>query len=376
VSWDEHHSKSEKLASDAELAVRAGEMQRGEDLYRLAAEEETAALSGVAPSASRTLGITAVSAVALWYKGRDYTSAESLALRNLANGHLPEFSVTQLRTLLNMIWMASAAEKAGVKFVPGDVLVSIKGGEVIHGGAPLDLIVRKVEGIQAALYRTVELLLQLPFRKRGAPPADVQNMFRPWLFQAPAGSYQFAVRMQEPEQRALWEGQKPNVDALTATFFGVLRASATSPDVELPAIVPDREYRGAFLNLSRDLAPTGRSFERLEIRDASAPSRAAIVLGADTRQDLNAALRKARPPKPSVSTDEPATLRGTLRALHLDQDWLEIATDEPPPAGHIRVEEAGDALDDIVGPMVNRRVIVSTVRRGTKYLYRDIELEE
>ena len=126
----------------------------------------------------------------LWYKGRDYAAAERLAHRYLAAGQLPPFAETQLRNLLHMIWTASAAEKAGVRFVRGDVLVSVKGGQVIYGGAPLDLIVRKVEGIQAVLFRTVEMLLDRPFRKRGGPPADIQSMFRPWLFQAAAGSYQ------------------------------------------------------------------------------------------------------------------------------------------------------------------------------------------
>ena len=42
----------------------------------------------------------------------------------------------------------------------------------------------------------------------------------------------------------------------------------------------------------------------------------------------------------------------------------------------MKIEEAGDALDDVVGPMVNRLVNVSVVRRGQKFIYRDIELEE
>lgn len=74
----------------------------------------------------------------------------------------------------------------------------------------------------------------------------------------------------------------------------------------------------------------------------------------ETRQGLNAAIR---------------------RALHLDEDWLEVTTTDNPPA-HLKIEEAGDVLDDVVGPMVNRLVNVSVVRRGKKLIYQDIELEE
>jgi hypothetical protein len=200
-------------------------------------------------------------------------------------------------------------------------------------------------------------------------------MFKPWLFQAPAGSYQFAVRVQEPEQREFWEAERPRLERVTATFFGVLRASATDPETQLQSPVPDRQYREAFLSLSRNLAPTGKTFERLEVRDAGAPAEPVASFRPDTRQQINAALRGMRPPKQATPIDEQLTIQGVLRGLHLDRDWLEVVTMDTPPR-HIRVDEAGEALDDVVGPMVNRRVVVTAIRRGQKYLYRDIELEE
>ena len=272
MSWDRHHSASEKLAIDAQTAIRSGDITRAVDLYKRAAVEETAALDALERGKHRTRGITSVSASALWYKAHEYNTAEQLAHLSLADGNLPPFAQSQLRNLLQAIWTAAAAEKAGVKFVTGDVFVSVKGGQVIHGGAPLDLIMQKVEGIQSVLFRTVELLLSRPFRRRGGPPADLQSMFRPWLFQAPAGSYQFAVRMQEPEQGQLFEADRPKVERVTTTFFSILRATINDPDVGLAVLVSDAEYRGAFVRLSRNLAPTGKTFDRLEVSDAGAPA--------------------------------------------------------------------------------------------------------
>jgi hypothetical protein len=247
MNWGNRHEESEHLATYAEQAARSGDRLKAEALYRDAAAAEAAALETVPLEKTRTRGITAVSMVALSYKGRDYASAESQAHVLLAEGKLPVFAKLQLRDLLNVIWTAAAAEEAGVRFVSGDVLVSVKGGEVVHGGAPLDLIIRKVEGIQAVLFRTAEMLLGKPFRRRGPAPVDLQSMFRPWLFQAPAGSYQFAVRVQEPAQMDFWEAERPKVDTVTHTFFRVLRATATDPSGELPTVVADPEYRAAFL---------------------------------------------------------------------------------------------------------------------------------
>jgi hypothetical protein len=43
VSWNEHHSRSEKLAAEAEMATRAGDSKRAIELYVQAAKEELAA---------------------------------------------------------------------------------------------------------------------------------------------------------------------------------------------------------------------------------------------------------------------------------------------------------------------------------------------
>jgi hypothetical protein len=375
VTWDNHHSASEKLAIEAEAAQRAGNPQRAEALYRQASAEEAQAFSELPAKQQRSRGVTAVSAVALSYKAREYTLAERLAYQYLAEDQFPSFAAAQLRDLLQVIWSARGAENAGIQFVSGDVLVSVKGGEIIYGGAPLELIIQKIEGIKAILFRTVEMLLHRPLRKRGEPEPDVQSMFRPWLFQAPAGSYQFGVRVEEPRHRELWEqSDKPKVEHVTTTFFRVLRATANDPENELPTVVPSKEYREAFLNLSRNLAPTprGKTFERLDVHDASAPNEPVASFAIETRQLLNVALERSRPAKAAIG--EPVVVRGTLRALDLDKDWLEIATTDA--LAHIRIYEATDVLDDVIGPMVNRRVMVTALRRGQRHLYRDIELDE
>jgi hypothetical protein len=377
VSWNKYHSLSEKLASKAELAMRKGEDSRALELYRQAAAEESSAFNALGNDRERTRGITAVSAVALWYKAHDYSTAEQVAHQYLAAAKIPRFANVQLRDLLQMIWTAVDAEESGIRFVAGDVLVSVRGGQVIHGGAPLDLIAQKVDGIQTALYRTVELILARPFRKRGGPPADIQSMFRPWLFQAPAGSYQFAVRMEEPRQQALWDLGRPRIENVTAKFFNILRAASTNPEKGLSTEVPDKQYREAFLNISRNLAPTGKTFEILEVRDAGAPREPSVTFAATSRQELNISLRKLKP-LGLANEGREVKIHGVLRGLHLDKDWLEVTATEPNLAGRgsVRIHKVSAALDDVVGPMVNRKVVVTALRQGSGFAFRDIEVDE
>lgn len=58
-----------------------------------------------------------------------------------------------------------------------------------------------------------------------------------------------------------------------------------------------------------------------------------------------------------------------LRAVHLDKDWLELAVDNE----HLRVDSVGEEVDDVIGPLVNKRVIVHTYVIGQKRKFLDIE---
>jgi hypothetical protein len=66
---------------------------------------------------------------------------------------------------------------------------------------------------------------------------------------------------------------------------------------------------------------------------------------------------------------------GILRGLQLDKDWIEVRADGEE--GTIRIYQTGDIIDDIVGSMVNHRVIVDVSERPDgKMIFRDIQSEE
>jgi hypothetical protein len=80
------------------------------------------------------------------------------------------------------------------------------------------------------------------------------------------------------------------------------------------------------------------------------------------REAMNVSLRLQRPTADKDQT--PVQLRGTLRGLSLNRDWLEIrVTREDGTTEDVQVFDAGETLDDIIGPMVNRAVIVDAYRR-------------
>ena len=364
--WSNYHTQSEQLASQAEIYKNNGEMQSAQEAYKKAAELEEKAIEVLESNKPRTFGITAVSAISLYYKSREFSFAEQLAYQYMAKQNIPKFAVDQIRSLLQAIWNEVEMAKAGLTFLPGQVFVAVRGGEVIRGGAPLDLVVEKVQTVQNFFYRTAELLRGLPHRKKGSPDKDVQGMCRPWLLQAVPSSYQFAVAVQDSLQTELFDKNNPKAMQIAEHVMAILKTSMETPD-NLSQIVANEDYQNTFLKLTRNLAPTGKTYEEMEIHSPERSESVALVPA--SRAILNKSLRNREKNKPSTET-EVKTLSGILRAVHLDQDWLEITVE----SNHIRVNNVGDAMDDIIGPMVNRPVTIrSSVNNKGQYSLLDIE---
>ena len=375
MTWLEHHRRSERHAADAEVAYHRHEGSRAQGLYTRAAEAERQALDSIDPSKTRTYGISAVSVVALYFKAARLEEAETVACRMLASEFLPGFARDQLRNLLQSIWSERVRAQAGVHFAPGEVMVAVKGGEIVEGGAPLDLIVDKVKTVQSLFYRTTELMKGVPHRKRGGPKKAIQDSCRPWLFQAIPGSYQFAVAVQENLQPELdlLEAPNPRPKEIADKFLDILKASIESPDAALVDVVQEADYRDTFLKLTRSLAPTGKGYHQLDIRFAAEDR--TITLDQSTRDAVTAAIRAQRFSLHS-KTDSESTMeqiQGVLRAVHLDRDWIEVVVGTES----IKIGEVSEAVDDVIGPMVNRPVIAHVVQdSGGRYHFRDIEVDE
>ena len=154
-------------------------------------------------------------------------------------------------------------------------------------------------------------------------------------------------------------------------FLEILKATASNDTSQLESIVPKAEYRNVFLKLSRNLAPTGKTFGSIELRAATGEN--SIALTPEARTAMNHTLKNNQPVGVQVAGDTEEELTGTLRALDLEKDFLNVIIDGQA----LHIVGLGDAMDDVIGPMVNKSVKVRVIR-GNKgpIRFRDIELDE
>jgi hypothetical protein len=174
--------------------------------------------------------------------------------------------------------------------------------------------------------------------------------------------------IEEVAQRTLFGPDVPTVDEIKGTFLELLRDTAEDPTDALAERVPDKEYRGTFLKLTRALAPTGKDFSTLTVRRSSTDSHP-VRFDATSTKTIGDVIKREFT-KPRLSGETPGELKGVLRAVHLNEDWLEITVS----GKDIRVFEVGETVDDVVGPLVNKPVMVQVMTQPNgKILFRDIE---
>ena len=346
--------------------MRLGLHKEARELYALAAVAEEQALDALDLSKARTYGITAVSAASLHFKAGQLDGAERIALASMAFDQLPAFARHQLQHIMQVIWAEQKRQASGLRFAPGQLMVSVSGGQVVTGGAPLQLILDKIKTIESMYCRSAEFLSDTAFRARGAPSKRIRENCQPWLIQAPLGSYQFAVAIQQGDNEDMFG---PPGEVVADFLFSILRLGSDGSDEDFSGVVPDARYRETFLKLARNLAPSGKVFDTLEVR--SADDSQSVKLDQDVRKRLGARIQSLGKTRIDAVTHSKIHA-GVLRAVHLDKDWLEVAVEDR----HIKVLGVGEQVDDVIGPLVNKRVLVHVASDGEMHRFVDIETDE
>ncbi len=158
-------------------------------------------------------------------------------------------------------------------------------------------------------------------------------------------------------------------DLVARQFLQILQAASNQDQTQLETVVPKADYRNVFLKLSRSLAPTGKSFGSIEFQTPTGEG--LTTLTPEARATISQTLKKSRQGDVPESSGKDEELTGILRAVDLDKDFLVVTVADKT----FHVFGLEDAMDDIIGPMVNKTVKVQVIRRANdQFRFQDIEL--
>jgi hypothetical protein len=368
------HRRSEELASQASQASADGQLDEARRLYAEAAEWEERALDQVRSDQARTRSVLSVSLASLYYKAQLFDESEIVIFRQLASRLLLPWAEKELRELLEVVADERLVmEKLGLRYSGQSFTVSLRGGEIGSGTGPLELILEKASGFKNLLYRFAEWVGEYPLRITGNPPKELTALIQARATEPAIGSYRLELRLTEPAQPDLFAGTKIPPEQVADTMFAFLSCLNRGAPREIEELVPQTDYREALLKLTRNVAPTGKRVAEIGVyRHKNGGVQSVYLTNA-----LYEKIREALPPKeaPEVPIQE---VRGVLRALHLDQNWLELTRAD---GTHQKCDTVPSMLDDVVGPMVNQHVEVRGPLRKSRagvarLLVEDIEQVE
>ncbi|MEP7013004.1 MAG: hypothetical protein ABJC13_22000 [Acidobacteriota bacterium] len=376
------HDQAQELSARAELVRREGDRLAARDLFSQAAAFEGIALREIPSEKRRTRGILAVSYAALLFKAAEYEQAEAEICALLASG-LEVHHREQLRELLQVTWEEQQLARESMQYSGDEILVALRGGEIGVGTAPADVAVHFMNAFNLLAFRAAELDAGLELRRKGPPSHEIQSLLQARATQPAAGSYRFSIRFVEPAQGALFPEalsfRAPSPKRISAIVVQVLRALESDSPAELEQAVPRADYRLALIRLARNVMPSGSALTEVEVRTAFDSPGDAVFLRLDQRRKASEAIKALRPPSEEPESEQGIVV-GILRGLSLDNTWLQIRP-EDGPLQQIRTNPS--ELDDVIGPMVNRKVEARVhysrkhqkMGRGTAQLI-DIELLE
>lgn len=371
----EKHQSAQSLSTEAAAVLAEGREDDAIELFAKAALLEKEAFGEISSGKKRTRSVLAVSFVSLFYKARQYDNAELEIFRLLGSKELLQWANDQLRELLEVIVDERIlTQKLGYKYTGDIITVSLRGGEIGAGTGPLDLIIAKASGFRNLLYRFAEWIGNYPLRFRGNPPKDLLDLIQVRATQPTAGSYRLDIRLTEPMQLELYGRPPVQPKEVSDALFEFLERLNKGTRADIEDFVPNPKYRKALLELTKSVAPAGRRINEIGLSRKIGKRIQSVYL----TPSLPAKVKESIIDEPKLKEEPKQELRGVLRALHLDKNWLELALAD---GRHEKCDTVPDMLDDVVGPMVNHEVLIRgplRIRRADvkRLLVEEIELAE
>lgn len=369
----EAHLRSQSKAIEAYQAMADAKPELARHLYAEAAEQEEIALQEIPRDAKKTYSALALSLAALLYKSAKYDAAESACYKFLADNLIQGHYRGALRDLLDYVRDEQLLSQSGQEYLVPELGFSFKGGEVGFGTAPAEAILSQISGYHSIARRLAESQWGMDFRTAGPPSAKLDSRLSARISQPTSGSYRFRLRFAASQTSLLQAvDERFSTSEIPTKLFDVVRAAASGDIEAVKKLQLSELYRDALLKLVRNVIPDGKVLGSVELVEVKGFNDRAFSLNSSARSRVAEVIRHFSPPP----TEDEIFLKGVLRAVHLDEQWLGLLS---PDGANIRCKTGKNVLDDVVGPMVNRNVIAHVVRsrkkRDTLKLL-DIELDD
>lgn len=369
------YQESQEHILQADGFLVSGDVVSARKHFLQAADLQWKLVNSLPSERIRTSAVFALSSATLYFRGNALDEAEHI-IHALLAGPGPEDHIRrELQELLARIWNERQMEKVGFSLPAKPLSVVFSRGQILHGLAPTDAVDTPIRSILNIFHRLAAWKIHLPLTKQ--PQHMLAERYRALTSEPILGSYRVDLYLAQDQMCLDLDDPSltvPTTDEVMNDLIGFLRHASADHYDELCSMVPDEPYRTTLIRLMRNIVPDGRQVGEVEFRRAGENKESAVVLRPAHRDQIRSILRKSAGPEQIGSSRSLQTQqrKGVLRAVDLDFNLLRLDSE----GDKLEFTKAEDIMDDVVGPMLNKLVVItgSFPKGRKKFRASDIEL--
>ena len=346
TTFNDIHNEAMDLAYYALKARRRGNVDVAQDLFAKALKLEQAALDVMGDVGEPVYSTTYRSAATLALDCNDYRLAEQLASKALA-GDPPSYLVWQLREVVEQATLRDHLRLDGVELAEDELQMSLAGGKIGHGLAPIDEFLPRADGMDK-LFRKVWDYVNLQAQSE-KESSEVPRHTSPQVLISPLRAGSVAVTLKVGSARLSGSPKVGGDAGLIEETLDVIETVATSDVEELATAYPDGAYRRNFVQLVRRIAPDGDKVRQVGFTAVSAGKARTFPLTKTKTQLSELSQRSA-----------PATREETITGRLLFVDGMKSGNQSiqivQADGTKRRVKVPAGKMDSIVRPLWGKRV--------------------
>ena len=361
------HSRAMDLAFYADQQRRTGNSTEALQLFEQALDLELNAISALEESQGLSSDVLHRSAGWLALDCNRPRLAEQLAARALSGEPNPVIA-QELREVLEAANFHRHLAPLGIELQEGEVQLSLAGGLVSQGFTLLQDLMIRANSFQAAIFRIVQRMKDLPYRDR--VPQDIRGSYRVFASAPRAGSFAISFRLGQPAFQATLPSFLGASEVITEFIDLMDIASSDSGASRILQRIPDSAYQRNFLGLARNLAPDGNRVSQVGfvVTQATGPKMLSVTRPSN--------LFPTSEPEEQMPAGSIFNVSGVLRYADAgSNNRNRIRLVNPNGVNH-DVEVPPGMMDDIVRPMWNSYVTVRGYRRPRQRIVRLLEIWE
>jgi hypothetical protein len=364
------HDKAMQEAARAELAKLIGDEESVRHFLRTAYELEVAAAEKTIKrlALEPTRSVLFKSAAWLAFECGELREAERLACIGLS-GNPPDEIADELREVIERVNFRRHLDLRGYILGDEELQVTLAGEDVMSGAASFQAVTERATNTIKLLYRTAQ-------RKTGQPykdeiPPQLKKQITPYMTTPRAASFAFSIRFAEVGDQGILPGLQRGVavidEFLTCTEFFI----QNKIDLLKTRINSEAYFRN-FLKLTEKIAPDGHDIKMVGFTAIQRGKTREVNLTIP-QESIKATIQQDK--APITPKSEPIVLKGKL--LFADAIGAQNTIKVLDPNGKKQKVTVPEGLmDDIVGPLWNRQVVVDGLRVNKVITLSDIRADD